>query len=460
MATKIGRRRWRSVLLTALSVLLVAALAVGGFLAYNWYYLRPEPVPVGTPAQPAAATVDPSILPVDPSAPAPTPSGVAAQLRAGLKDRDLGKLTGMVSDPLTGQTLWSKSPDEPRTPASNAKILTAAAALLQLDHDARLTTEVVAGEDGQVILVGAVDPTLSSQFEDSDTYYTDAPRIADLAAQLKRSGAEITSVAVAPTSVTGPAMEKTWDDADIEGGDIAPITSLMIDGARKDPMDEYSPRSTTGALDAGRALAEALDLHGPVAEATPASTATVLATVQSAPLSARVGDMMRLSDNVLAETLAVELSVAMGGPPSIAGGADAVVTVLRDNGFDVGGVVLRDASGLSASDKVPARLLDELVSAAAGDKQPKLRPLLDTFPVAGGTGTLTDRFDPKTNPGAGWVRAKTGTLTGVSSLTGIVQTVDGRVLAFAFMSGGTSPADARPALDALAGALRECGCRG
>ncbi|MFC0314698.1 D-alanyl-D-alanine carboxypeptidase/D-alanyl-D-alanine-endopeptidase [Gordonia phosphorivorans] len=446
--------------MTALSLLLIAALAVGGFLAYNWYYLRPEPVPVGTPAQPAAATVDPSILPVDDSAPTPTARGVAAQLRAGLKDSDLGKLTGMVSDPSTGQTLWSRSPDEPRTPASNAKILTAAAALLQLDHDARLRTQVVAGPDGQVILVGAVDPTLSVQPEGADTFYTDAPRIADLAAQVRRAGVPVSSVAVAPSSVTGPAMASSWDDADIEGGDIAPITSLMTDGARLDPLDEYSPRSTTAALDAGRALAAALEVNSPVTEATPASTAQVLATVESAPLSARVGDMMRLSDNVLAETLAVELSVAMGGPPSIAGGADAVVKVLRDNGFDVAGVVLRDASGLSAADKVPARLLEQLVSAAAGDKQPELRPMLDTFPVAAGTGTLTDRFDPKTNPGAGWVRAKTGTLTGVSSLTGIVQTVDGRVLTFAFMSGGTSPADARPALDALAGALRECGCGG
>ncbi len=84
---------------------------------------------------------------------------------------------------------------------------------------------------------------------------------------------------------------------------------------------------------------------------------------------------------------------------------------------------------------------------------------LDGLPVAGGTGTLADRFDPTTNPGAGWIRAKTGTLTGVSSLTGIVQTIDGRVLSFALMSGGTSPADARPALDDVAGDLRECGCR-
>ncbi len=446
-------------LLTLTAVLLVAGLAVAGVLGYDWYRQRPEPVPAGTPAQPAAVTVDPDILPVSPDAPAPTAAGVAAALRGGLKAPALGTLTGMISDPLSGSTLWSDQPNTPRTPASNAKILTAAAALLALDHDARLTTTVVRGSGGQVILVGAGDPTLTAAGADEDTFYTAPPRIDDLAEQLRRSGAQITSVAVAPSAFTGPAMDKSWSTGDIEGGDIAPITSLMLDGARKDPLDEFSPRSDTSALDAGRALAEALDLHGSVTEATPSSGAAVLASVQSAPLSTRVGDMMRYSDNILAETLAIELSVATGGPASIAGGAAAVVEVLRDKGFDVSGVTLRDASGISTADKVPARLLDDLVSAAAGEGHPQLRPMLDTFPVAGGTGTLADRFD-KDNPGAGWVRAKTGTLTGVSSLTGIVQTVDGRVLAFAFMSGGTSPADARPALDALAGALRECGCRG
>lgn len=458
--TRPGRRRWRAALITVLSLILVAALVLGGFLAYNWYQLRPEPVPAGTPAQPAAATVDPDIVPVVGTAPAPTERGVTAQLRAGLRDRALGKLTGMISDPLTGETLWTQNPDEPRTPASNAKILTAAAVLAQLDHGDRLTTEVVAGDDGQVILVGAGDPTLTAQPEGADTFYTDAPRITDLADQIKRSGVPVSSVAVAPSSFGGPAMDRTWDPDDIEGGDIAPITSLMVDGARTEPLDEFSPRSDSSPEDAGRALATALGLHGPVDEARPGADARVLASVESAPLSARVGDMMRLSDNVLAETLAIELSEAMGGPATIAGGTDAVVTVLRDKGFDVSGVVLRDASGLSSADRVPARLLDQLVSAAAGDSHKQLRPLLDTFPVAGGTGTLAERFPLGENPGTGWVRAKTGTLTGVSSLTGIVQTVDGRVLAFAFMSGGTSPADARPALDDLAGALRECGCRG
>jgi D-alanyl-D-alanine carboxypeptidase/D-alanyl-D-alanine-endopeptidase (penicillin-binding protein 4) len=57
------------------------------------------------------------------------------------------------------------------------------------------------------------------------------------------------------------------------------------------------------------------------------------------------------------------------------------------------------------------------------------------------------------------VRAKTGTLTGVSSLAGTVLDADGRVLVFALLSNGPNPADVRPRLDTLAAALRPCGCR-
>jgi D-alanyl-D-alanine carboxypeptidase/D-alanyl-D-alanine-endopeptidase (penicillin-binding protein 4) len=58
------------------------------------------------------------------------------------------------------------------------------------------------------------------------------------------------------------------------------------------------------------------------------------------------------------------------------------------------------------------------------------------------------------------VRAKTGTLTGVSALAGQVTDSDGRLLTFALMANGTSQSQSRPQLDALAAALRGCGCRG
>ena len=81
------------------------------------------------------------------------------------------------------------------------------------------------------------------------------------------------------------------------------------------------------------------------------------------------------------------------------------------------------------------------------------------LPIAGGSGTLSDRFlggDPNVSS-AGWLRAKTGSLTAVNSLAGVVTDASGRVLTFAFISNDAGPMG-RVALDALAGVLRTCGC--
>jgi D-alanyl-D-alanine carboxypeptidase/D-alanyl-D-alanine-endopeptidase (penicillin-binding protein 4) len=71
---------------------------------------------------------------------------------------------------------------------------------------------------------------------------------------------------------------------------------------------------------------------------------------------------------------------------------------------------------------------------------------------------LADRYVGPAAAGRGWVRAKTGTLTGVNSLAGTVLDADGRVLVFALMSNGPDPVSVRPRLDALAAELRTCGC--
>ncbi|MCR8895862.1 D-alanyl-D-alanine carboxypeptidase/D-alanyl-D-alanine-endopeptidase [Gordonia sp. GONU] len=419
-------------------------------------------LPPGIPPQPAAISVDPRIDPVVASAPSPTPAGVSRAIAPALQNPALGVLSGMISDSLTGEILWSRNPDRPRIPASNDKVLSAAAFLEAMPHDARVTTTVVAGSDGQVILRGAGDPTLSAQPARADTFYSEPGRIADLADQIKQAGIPVTSVAVDLSAFSGPTMDRTWDRRDIQGGDIAPIESLMVDGARLEPLDEYSPRSATPGIMAGEALAAALGVDAPVTEATAPAPAgdRVIAKVESAPLVTRVNDMLRHSDNVLAETLSIELAVHRGGPATLAAGVDAVEQVLSTTFPDQWkGTTLADASGISYANRTTPALLDAVMTAASGPSRPALRPMLDGLPIAAGAGTLTDRFPIATTPGAGWVRAKTGTLTGVSSLTGIVQTIDGRVLSFALMSGGTSPADARPALDAVVGQLRECGCR-
>ena len=454
--TSLGRKGLWWTLVPVVALIAVAAIAL--VIAFR-VDDGSDALPAGASPQPSPASLTPRINPVRVDAPSPTPAGVRTELAQALANPDLGELSGEISDALTGAELWSTNPNRALIPASTIKVLTASAALLALPHDQRITTTVVAGAGGQVILVGAGDPTLSVQPDGQDTFFTDAPRISALADQIKKAGVNVTSVAVDTNAFSGPTLAPSWDPADIAAGNITPIESLIADSGRNDPLFIDSPRTSTPALTAGAALADALGVDAAPTEATAPAGARVIAQVQSAPLVTRLGDMMRASDNVLAETVSIEIAKATGGRPTMAGGIEAVRKTLSDHGFNMNGTVFADVSGLSEDNRVSAALLDQVVNAGAGDAQPKLRPLLDMLPVAGATGTLAERFDTENKAGAGWVRAKTGTLTGASALVGVVQTREGRVLSFALMSNGSSPDAARPALDAIAVALRECGCR-
>ncbi|SIR66033.1 D-alanyl-D-alanine carboxypeptidase/D-alanyl-D-alanine endopeptidase [Williamsia sterculiae] len=457
-----SRTTTKTVLWTAVSLVAVLVIAAAvTLIALKLDDSDTVALPPGVPSTVPQVTPSPRVTPVAATAPEPTADGVRAALAKPAAATALGRLTGQVTDAVTGNVLWSSDPARPMVPASTTKLLTASASMLGMPADHRLTTTVVRGTGNEVILVGAGDPTLSAQPLGAPTLFTDAPRIADLAKQIRAAGIDPTSVSVDTSQFTGPSMAKTWETDDIAGGSIAPVQSLMADSGRLDPLALYSPRTDTPATAAGRALAADLGLPtDTVREATAPAGAQVVASVRSAPLSTRLVDMMNLSDDVLAETLGIELSRAQGGTASLDGAVQAVHKTLADNGQSVAGVSLKDTNGLSVDDRLTAQLLDGLLTAAAGNTTPRLRPLLDTLPVAGATGTLSDRFTTGgADSGAGWVRAKTGTLTGVSTLAGIVQTRDARVLTFALMSNGTSPDQARPALDTVATALRECGCR-
>jgi D-alanyl-D-alanine carboxypeptidase/D-alanyl-D-alanine-endopeptidase (penicillin-binding protein 4) len=184
-----------------------------------------------------------------------------------------------------------------------------------------------------------------------------------------------------------------------------------------------------------------------------------LAAVQSAPLIERLNEMMSVSDNVMAECIAREVAASMQRSLSFAGAVDAVTNRLNTAHIDTGSAILQDSSGLSVDDRLTAKILDAVVQAAAGPDQPALRPLLDLLPIAGGSGTLSDRF-ADTAPGvgpAGWLRAKTGSLTAINALAGVVTDRSGRVLTFALISNDAGPTG-RTAIDALAATLWSCGC--
>ncbi|SON60171.1 D-alanyl-D-alanine carboxypeptidase [Mycobacterium simulans] len=459
-----GPKRWRKSTQVLIGVAVLAFVAVlvaaAAFFTTGGHGSSGARSPVPPPRPP---TVKAGVTPVADTAVTPSAAGVAAALAAVAADPNLGKLGGRITDALTGDELWRQLDDLPLIPASTNKVLTAAAALLTLDRQARISTRVVASSHAAqeaVVLVGAGDPTLSAAPPGQDTWYRGAARISDLVEQIRRSGVTPTAVQVDISAFSGPTMAQGWDPADVDNGDIAPIEAAMIDAGRIQPTTVNSRRSRTPALDAGRELAKALGLDpAAVTIATAPTGARQLAVVQSAPLIQRLSQMMNASDNVMAECIGREVAAAINRPQSFTGAVDAVTNRLNTVHVDTAGAALVDSSGLSVDNRLTARTLDGTMQAAAGPDQPTLRPLLDLLPIAGGSGTLGERFlDRSTDQGpAGWLRAKTGSLTAINSLVGVLTDSSGRVLTFAFISNEAGP-NGRNAMDALATKLWFCGC--
>lgn len=461
-----GRKRRRGPVFGGIALLLV--LVVGGASAVPYVSNRlglpwAPNLPKGD--EPPPITVNLALKAPNPSVSAPTNSGVARELSGPAGSAALGTLTGAVIDPATGATLWDHGSTTPLTPASTTKLLTMSAALLTLDHGTQLSTKVVAGSSPDtVILVPGGDPTLSGLASGQKSVYPGSAHLDDLVTQVKQAtGGSVKRVQIDTSLFSGDTSAPGWEAGDVPTYSAA-IVPGMLDGGLTDPTNEGSRHvnDPSGAL-----LQEFARRVGASAAGTAAApkNGKVLGEVRSAPITEIIGRLLQLSDNTLAEMVGRQTAIATGAPATFEGVAEATKRVLSQNGFDLSGVQLSDASGVSQLNKVPARLLAQLLSAAVAPdgndpRTAKLRPLLEGLPVAGGSGTLADRYeDPASSQGKGWVRAKTGTLSNVNSLAGYVLDKDGKVLAFALMSNGSEQNPGRAALDVVAAALRGCGCR-
>jgi D-alanyl-D-alanine carboxypeptidase/D-alanyl-D-alanine-endopeptidase (penicillin-binding protein 4) len=167
------------------------------------------------------------------------------------------------------------------------------------------------------------------------------------------------------------------------------------------------------------------------------------------------------SDNVLADTLARQVAIERRLPASFAGASEAIRATLAGLGLDAAADGQVDGSGLSRANRLTPALLTSVLAVAGSPDHPELRGVLTGLPVARYSGTLADRF-VGAPAGAGLVRAKTGTLSGVSALSGVLLDASGRRLAFAVVADGVPAAaqdSAEAALDRIGAALTRCGCR-
>ncbi len=474
--------RLRAIMVIALAMISVFTLGAGVAVAAlmpvqlaRWNVARVAPRPAAAASQVLAGTRS--------SAPVPTSRGLTAALSGVLGSGMLGKQAGAeVIDPATGRVLFARGAGAMLQPASTTKLVSAAAALDVLGPSARFTTRVAAGPSpGSIVLVGGGDPTLAAGPVPAGDYPQPATLKALAAATartLRARGLHSVRLSYDTSLFSGPPLAPGWPGAYITTGNVTAITSLEVDqgrlapgGAPEDADDpgNFRPRSADPAGQAASAFAaflgaDGIRVTGQAGPGKAAAHAATLAAVSSPPLSAIVDWMLRESNNVIAENLARQVARHEARPALFSGAAAAVTAVLRRLGVP-GGIHLVDGSGLSPQDRIAPAVLAHLVSLASAGAQGRLRAAITGMPVAGFSGTLAPGgsvFGGFTARSRGLVRAKTGNLSSVATLAGLVYDASGRVLAFAFMTNRVRPVNlgrAAGGLDRMASALAGCGCR-
>jgi serine-type D-Ala-D-Ala carboxypeptidase/endopeptidase (penicillin-binding protein 4) len=322
--------------------------------------------------------------------------------------------TGAVAiDLTTGETVYSRNASLSLLPASNEKLAVTYAALTALGPGFRIETDVL-GEgqeigttwEGDIVLKGYGDPTLSST------------GLADLARQVRAAGI---------TRVTGSVLgDESWFDTRRTAPgwkssfyiyESPPLSALIVDRGRFGRFTSHDPALAAATLFRSALARAGVHVAGGAAHGVADDQAEPLASVDSPTAAAIVRSMDRVSDNFVAEMLVKELGAVQGTRGTTAAGLAVVTGLLASAGVPLDGVQLVDGSGLSLDDRLTPSALASLLSVMWTDFEVRLE-LLASLPLAGRTGTLHDRM--RGGAATGVVRAKTGTTSNASALSGFV----------------------------------------
>lgn len=337
----------------------------------------------------------------------------AAQLGGALGKAFRGPGGAWVADAGTDQVLFQRGAGKARALASNMKLFTTATAVARFGPDERLETTVWAGDDHSdgvvsegLFLVGAGDPTLSTA------------GLTKLAARVRSAGV---------TSVQGPLL---YDDFFLDQRSTVPQHGIRREGVGA--LSALTLSGAAGAKTAAQRFDQALRRAGVAVSrkvqrrpAPPESAGAKQVAVLESPTLADLARRTNVpSNNYLAEMLLKVVGGAFGGAGTTRGGVGAVQRFVAELG---GSVRAENGSGLSRRDTAsPASvgaLLDSMVDVDPNDppekqvEQERRRDAwVSSLAVAGRSGTLARRM--RGSAAAGNCHAKTGTLNGVSALSG------------------------------------------
>lgn len=324
---------------------------------------------------------------------------------------------GLMVYDLTGDSaLYTYNHRQLMRPASCMKLVTAITALDQLGSDYEYQTRIYYTGDivgttlvGNVYCVGGFDPMLT--VED----------VAVLASCVRRIGIDsIHGMLVADRSMK--EMQDygegwCWDD------DNPMLTPLSI-GRKDNFLQVFAEEVARSGINLERARLTSSSMP---------ANARLVGTLRR-PIAEVLERMMKVSDNFYAESMLYQ--TAASAKKGLARASDArniSKQLFARLGLGHYPYKVADGSGLSLYNYVSAELLCALLRHAW--RTPSIRqPLLQSLPIAGVDGTLEKRM--RGTAAQGNVRAKTGTLTGISSLAGYCTMKDGRLLCFAIINQG------------------------
>ncbi len=380
----------------------------------------------------------------------------ASELRSALAD-DLAGAGGSSGawvfdvDANGDGQLFGNDADKRRIPASNEKLFTTAAFLDALGPKARLQTrayadgKVSAGPRstlaGDLVIVGDGDPAFgTARFAGAN----DQPvtRVSELARNVARAGVR---------RITGRVLadDTIFDRERRAGPDLSPLSGLSFNDGYDGGGYAHDPE-----LVAAEALTKALrkrgvKVDGRVGRANLSDSRLrrdPLASVASPTASRLIEETNVPSNNFFAEMLLKRLAAERGKRGTRIAGARAVESFAQSAGTDIQAV---DGSGLSRRNAVSPHEVGKLLVAMARDPEDGAA-FRHSLPIAGQEGTVADRMEG--TAAAGNCATKTGTLDGVSALSGYC-TAGGHTIAFSILMNDVSIDAAHHAQDEMAAAI-------
>jgi D-alanyl-D-alanine carboxypeptidase/D-alanyl-D-alanine-endopeptidase (penicillin-binding protein 4) len=343
-------------------------------------------------------------------------------------------------------------------PASNVKIITAAVALEALPATTVFTTRVLGVNQagtvtGNLVLKGGGDPLLSTKdFLPTEKYPKTTPTLLDtLADQVVALGiTSISGAVVGDESYLDNTRYMVGWGSGIRGVEGGPLGALLVnDGVVvSDPIKPDNP-----AIAAAREFTRLLRARGVRIGGDPKTASKAdavlpeLTSINSAPLSSVLAEMLSNSNNNSAELLLRHVGLAVKQLGTSTAGLEVVAEWLKKMKFD--DTVIKDGSGLSRGSRISCSTLTTIL-----EQTPKDSVLRTGLAVAGKTGTLSDAFQG--TPIQGKFLGKTGTLTNVKTLSGLLPVSDTDAVFAALMLNGAGLADQgnyRPLWNRLANAI-------